>query len=804
MKRKRETENASRVRAFALESAPERGDRKNRITAFLVDGLFLWLYLAGLWAWLASALELPAALGLCLPALGAVALAMGLCGLGRKRARRLKLLAWGAALVLFALIFREIWENGLHLVTNYAVDALGRRFPYLLPAYAVTLGETMQGAALHTALIWLGALAALPGFYLVRSCNRLLLGLQTASLFLLWMVTGVGPEPVWAMAASLCFLAVWIRSHGERTPAGRQRLALPEAFALAAVAAAVLAAAGGFLADRLSLGEFPFFSDVKEDLACTINEARYGGGGEVLPEGDFSGLGSLETQGEAVLEITMSRPESYYLRGFTGGSYTGTGWTNTASLLLWENRDLFYWLHQEGFYGQECLGDAAVALSDEAASEEKNVVQVKNLSGSSKYCYVPYELQSGEGSLMRNELDGQKIGDSGLLASGLRGSREYSYEALSNQITNYPSYDAALLKEDSLTEAGRAYQNLEGYYNEFVYSAYLDLPVQLKSVFNELLGPAETGEGEAHADYAEAKQNILYLLTSDYTDTDELESAWNGSDFVYDFLRGTKEGYSVHFASAAAMMFRYYGIPARYVEGYLVTPEDAAAMTAGEPDVLDDTHAHAWVEYYQDGVGWLPFETTPSYLNVMDKADEYQDISGLDGLGSEEQNQEEEEEKEEEEQEEENFQIDWMLILTVALFIGACLLVLVMLGFLIWLLLQRRKSRKAKRLFTSSDKREAVCALYAYTMNLLSVAGLRIRNISLFRYERNIREMFDGETAEEYRAVVAIRQEAVYSGNEITEEQRDIVERFKDKIWRRVFAGGGFFQRMQLKYIYFL
>ena len=77
-----------------------------------------------------------------------------------------------------------------------------------------------------------------------------------------------------------------------------------------------------------------------------------------------------------------------------------------------------------------------------------------------------------------------------------------------------------------------------------------------------------------------------------------------------------------------------------------MTPEDAAAMTAGEPYVLDDTHAHAWVEYYQDGVGWLPFETTPSYLNVMDKADEYQDISGLDGLGSEEQNQEEEEEKE--------------------------------------------------------------------------------------------------------------------------------------------------------------
>ena len=49
------------------------------------------------------------------------------------------------------------------------------------------------------------------------------------------------------------------------------------------------------------------------------------------------------------------------------------------------------------------------------------------------------------------------------------------------------------------------------------------------------------------------------------------------------------------------------------------------------PYAVDDTHAHAWVEYYQDGVGWLPFEITPSYLNTMARADEYQDISGISG-----------------------------------------------------------------------------------------------------------------------------------------------------------------------------
>lgn len=44
----------------------------------------------------------------------------------------------------------------------------------------------------------------------------------------------------------------------------------------------------------------------------------------------------------------------------------------------------------------------------------------------------------------------------------------------------------------------------------------------------------------------------------------------------------TGKGYDVQFATAATLMFRYYGIPARYAEGYLLTPEDAEKMKAGE------------------------------------------------------------------------------------------------------------------------------------------------------------------------------------------------------------------------------
>lgn len=41
-------------------------------------------------------------------------------------------------------------------------------------------------------------------------------------------------------------------------------------------------------------------------------------------------------------------------------------------------------------------------------------------------------------------------------------------------------------------------------------------------------------------------------------------------DFVNYFLLENKKGYCSYFASAAVLIFRYMGIPARYVEGYAI------------------------------------------------------------------------------------------------------------------------------------------------------------------------------------------------------------------------------------------
>lgn len=76
-------------------------------------------------------------------------------------------------------------------------------------------------------------------------------------------------------------------------------------------------------------------------------------------------------------------------------------------------------------------------------------------------------------------------------------------------------------------------------------------------------------------------------------------------DLAMWFLNESDTGYCVHFATAAAVLLRAAGIPARYVEGYMVEAE------ANETVTVEQRNAHGWVEYYAPGVGWVVLEATP-------------------------------------------------------------------------------------------------------------------------------------------------------------------------------------------------
>ena len=78
-------------------------------------------------------------------------------------------------------------------------------------------------------------------------------------------------------------------------------------------------------------------------------------------------------------------------------------------------------------------------------------------------------------------------------------------------------------------------------------------------------------------------------------------------DPLTDFVLRTKRGYCQHFAGAMALMLRYLGIPARVAEGFVSGTYDPATHTW----TVTDHDAHAWVEVWFAGYGWLPFDPTP-------------------------------------------------------------------------------------------------------------------------------------------------------------------------------------------------
>jgi transglutaminase-like putative cysteine protease len=72
------------------------------------------------------------------------------------------------------------------------------------------------------------------------------------------------------------------------------------------------------------------------------------------------------------------------------------------------------------------------------------------------------------------------------------------------------------------------------------------------------------------------------------------------------FMLRSHRGYCQMFSGAMALVLRLHGIPARIAVGF--TP---GRLHSADSYIVDDHDAHAWVEVYFPGYGWLPFEPTP-------------------------------------------------------------------------------------------------------------------------------------------------------------------------------------------------
>jgi len=152
---------------------------------------------------------------------------------------------------------------------------------------------------------------------------------------------------------------------------------------------------------------------------------------------------------------------------------------------------------------------------------------------------------------------------------------------------------------------------------------YLQLPETLPERVRVLAQEIVEGE-ETPYDRAKAiegyfdRENFVY-------DTQDVPVPAEDQDYVDQFLFETQAGYCDNFSTAATVLLRAAGLPARWVKGF----------TGGESDVIGSAvtsytvrnkNAHSWVEVYIEGPGWVALEPTVSFdgngLYTIDRTNE--------------------------------------------------------------------------------------------------------------------------------------------------------------------------------------
>jgi transglutaminase-like putative cysteine protease len=106
--------------------------------------------------------------------------------------------------------------------------------------------------------------------------------------------------------------------------------------------------------------------------------------------------------------------------------------------------------------------------------------------------------------------------------------------------------------------------------------------------------------------YDTARAIESYLSTSGFFhyDTDVRDVNCGGRG-IADCFAVSRRGYCEHFATTMVVMLRIQGIPSRLVEGYLPAVRDSAGV-----ETIRRSQAHAWVEAWFPGFGWIDFDPT--------------------------------------------------------------------------------------------------------------------------------------------------------------------------------------------------
>lgn len=294
----------------------------------------------------------------------------------------------------------------------------------------------------------------------------------------------------------------------------------------------------------LDPGEYPPPSDpIKGDIAHS---------GDNIPD---------DLQNVPIASIRSDASGMIYLRYASYGDYTGTGWTEGINAA---DTETFF---TSPFYlpastRRDFLSMARLSVQCESPLDR---------------LLVPYYPFGG----LPDTLNDVSIPSDGMTVYGI------TYCICKQELPR------------RLYSPGSAATATERAMKEYAYKNYTAVPESTRAVMQRL-----AKENGLDPESWTVIQDVADYISNAIVYNKQMEPIPMNTDMVVWVLTEGGEGICQHFASAAVLMYRTLGIPARYVTGF------RAETVAGEWVDVTAARAHAWVEVYIDGCGWTMVEVT--------------------------------------------------------------------------------------------------------------------------------------------------------------------------------------------------
>lgn len=532
-------------------------------------------------------------------------------------------------------LFRLELTFGYKIIANMVVAGINRRSLLNLPSFII--GD-IRDYSYYVSIFIIFALFLLSmavAAFVVRKPSLPLLFLVTFPFAEIGLFFGIVPS----YSAFFILLASWVavctmqisasvgKAAGKKQKQWFRRMSAGAGVTMAAIL--LLVSGVGYLVfSPEEYSRSKFMDDVRRDAQSLFSPDKKKRG-EIISSGGTNGgkLGASDKivyNHEKALNVVLPADAgSMYLKGYVGSVYTGSSWELLPEAKYQSNPNLFN--NQEvcaKFRTLDSTYDKWLRVVNQ--SEVQPVyrpVTVQNIIAA-KYAYIPYQSTfDSRDFILHYDTYAEKTADSYQFnVSEAMGKSPFENMILPLDVLGY---NAGIGAEE--LEELNAFVELEREYHNFVYNNYTALPEQMSEKFLDEMW--EFNRKASTTIMSDLVEDVRAYLSEHAFYSLEAGRLPEGKDFVDYFLYENHKGSCSHFASAAVLMFRYCGIPARYVEGYVLTQADIENGTARDDGTKQveilDTNAHAWAEIYLDGYGWVPVEATPGFsgesINLPDE-----------------------------------------------------------------------------------------------------------------------------------------------------------------------------------------